>query len=165
MTTERSYRILLSPDADGDWIAEIPELDGCITHGGTPEEALESLKDAQQQWIAAAMEAGWDLPEQCREAGEYSGKFTLRIPKSLHRHLANMAFLEGVSLNQYVLHLLSAGSAGHYSVESRFMASVEVCAISDTTRRSWLATLEDHPTGLLAGPFGVPNTLQLRRRM
>ncbi|MCK4226106.1 toxin-antitoxin system HicB family antitoxin, partial [candidate division WOR-3 bacterium] len=38
---------------------------------------------------------------------EYSGKFVLRVPKSLHGKLSNLAEKEGVSLNQMVVSLLS----------------------------------------------------------
>ncbi|WP_042226876.1 toxin-antitoxin system HicB family antitoxin, partial [Paenibacillus popilliae] len=37
----------------------------------------------------------------------YSGKFNVRIPKTLHRQLAEQSEREGVSLNQYVLYKLS----------------------------------------------------------
>ncbi|BDI19664.1 hypothetical protein ANSO36C_54660 [Nostoc cf. commune SO-36] len=38
----------------------------------------------------------------------YSGKLLVRIPKSLHRRLAETSEREGVSLNQYIVSLLSA---------------------------------------------------------
>ena len=38
---------------------------------------------------------------------EYSGKISLRLPKSLHRELTYSAKNEGVSLNQYLLYKLS----------------------------------------------------------
>jgi hypothetical protein len=40
---------------------------------------------------------------------EYSGKFTLRIPKTFHRQLSEVSKGEGVSLNQYVQMLLAYG--------------------------------------------------------
>jgi len=39
---------------------------------------------------------------------EYSGKYVIRLPKSLHARLAMEAGKEGVSLNQYTLYKLSA---------------------------------------------------------
>lgn len=42
-----------------------------------------------------------------RQVSEYSGKISLRIPKSLHKKLAEEARAEGVSLNQYALYKLS----------------------------------------------------------
>ena len=42
-----------------------------------------------------------------RSEDRYSGKFVVRVPKSLHRSLAAAAEREGVSLNQYALYKLS----------------------------------------------------------
>ena len=41
------------------------------------------------------------------ELDGYSGRLVLRIPRSLHRALKDAAKVEGVSLNQYMLHKLS----------------------------------------------------------
>ncbi len=41
----------------------------------------------------------------------YSGQFKLRIPKSLHRSLAERARQEGISMNQYCVYLLSRNDA------------------------------------------------------
>lgn len=41
------------------------------------------------------------------DINEYSGDFKLRLPKSLHKQLSNEAEIEGVSLNQYLLYILS----------------------------------------------------------
>nr|WP_302848012.1 toxin-antitoxin system HicB family antitoxin [Paenibacillus sp. OK003] len=38
---------------------------------------------------------------------KYSGKFNLRVPRSLHRQLVERAAAEDVSLNQYCLYKLS----------------------------------------------------------
>jgi hypothetical protein len=42
-----------------------------------------------------------------RDNREYSGKFIVRVPKSLHRQLDRLADREGVSLNQYLVSELS----------------------------------------------------------
>ena len=42
---------------------------------------------------------------------DYSGQFKLRIPRSLHRSLAEYAKAEGTSMNQYRLYLLSRNDA------------------------------------------------------
>ena len=61
-------------------------------------------------WIETAYDQGLEIPTpSCREA--YSGKFNVRLPRSLHRFLAESAEREGVSLNQYVLMLLSQRDA------------------------------------------------------
>ena len=42
---------------------------------------------------------------------EYSGQFKLRIPKSLHRSLAEHSKKEGISMNQYCVYLLAKNDA------------------------------------------------------
>ena len=56
------------------------------------------------------MEEGISIPEPVSEE-EYSGQFKLRIPKSLHRSLAEHARQEGISMNQYCVYLLSRNDA------------------------------------------------------
>jgi len=50
-------------DDDQAFIAEIPELPGCMAHGETPEMALANAKDAVQLWIDKAREFGDPIPE------------------------------------------------------------------------------------------------------
>ncbi len=96
-------------DEDGDvfWLAEIPDLPGCMTDGATPDEALENLEDAKRLYVETLMEDGFDIPEPTHSR-EYSGKLLVRMPKSLHARLALSASREGVSLNQYVVSRLSS---------------------------------------------------------
>ncbi|OQB15791.1 MAG: HicB family protein [Firmicutes bacterium ADurb.Bin193] len=57
--------------------------------------------------IAKNKDHGTVSHEQLKEEIEYSGKISLRLPKTLHKDLINNAKNEGVSLNQYVLYKLS----------------------------------------------------------
>jgi antitoxin HicB len=100
------YRIELIPD-EGGIVARIPDLPGCMSSGDTPSEALEGLEEAKELWISARLEAGHSVPEPSSEESSYSGKFVLRIPKSLHRSLDEKAQHEHMSLNSYVLYLLT----------------------------------------------------------
>ena len=51
-------------------------------------------------------------PDVRSSRAEYSGKFVVRVPKSLHAALAAEAAVEGVSLNQLVVAKLSVQLAG-----------------------------------------------------
>ena len=62
---------------------------------------LELLVDSP-----AKSEENIDIPEP-DTLDNYSGQFKLRMPKSLHKSLANHALREGISMNQYCLYLLS----------------------------------------------------------
>lgn len=83
------------------WFAEVVELPGCMTQADTFEELGEMIEDAKRAWIEVALEDGRPIP-QPRKSDEFSGKFVVRVPKSLHRELVERAEQEGVSLNAYV---------------------------------------------------------------
>jgi len=85
---------------------KVSELDGCMSDGKTTEEAMDNIKEAMKSWIEAALEFGDKIPEPVN-VDDYSGKFVVRIPKTLHHRLVHEATLEGVSLNQYVAYKLS----------------------------------------------------------
>lgn len=55
------YRIVLTPDGDG-FMAEVPELPGCMSDGDTVAEALANAADAIQCWIEACQEMGREVP-------------------------------------------------------------------------------------------------------
>lgn len=105
---EEVKRILALPYArelvrneDGTWHARVVEFPGCMTEGDTPESALTNLDDAMAGWIEIHLEDGDPIPSPIA-IDDFSGKFMVRIPKSLHRDLARRADADGVSLNQYV---------------------------------------------------------------
>lgn len=108
------YRMEIIEDTDeGGYVASYPDLKGCITCGQTIESAVSALIDAKRAWLEAALEDGYDIP--IPETDEsYSGQFKFRMPKSLHRRLAEHAKLEGISMNQYCIHLLSSNDAIHF---------------------------------------------------
>lgn len=93
-------------DEYAGWIAEILELPGCMTQADNNEELGEMILDAMRAWIETALEDGKTIPEP-RQQDDYSGKFVVRVPKSLHRDLVVAAELEGVSLNQWINVLLA----------------------------------------------------------
>jgi len=60
---ERYEIILYWSSEDVVFIAEVPELPGCMAHGDTQEGALANVKEAMQLWIATAHEFGDPVPE------------------------------------------------------------------------------------------------------
>jgi len=106
---ELPYRIIIYPAQEGGYVVEIPELPGCLSQGDTIEEAYTMIQDAKISWLESALEDGIDIPEPGRGIDEFSGKINIRIPKSLHRTLAEKAKEEKVSLNQYISYKLSQG--------------------------------------------------------
>lgn len=47
---------------DGVYVAEAPELPGCMAHGATPEEARKRIAEAMQLWLDTAREFGDRIP-------------------------------------------------------------------------------------------------------
>ena len=104
-----SYRIEIIEDKEeGGYALRCPELRGCITCAETIEQGLAMIEDAKKCWFTACIEDGIPIPEPS-DVDDYSGQFKLRLPKSLHKTLAERSRQEGISMNQYCLYLLSSG--------------------------------------------------------
>ncbi len=105
------YPIDIIADPDGGYVAVFPDLPGCMTQGETLEEVIYMAKEARELWLECEYDTDPnDIPLPSYPV-EYSGKFNVRIPKSLHHLLADAAERDGVSLNQYVVMLLARGEA------------------------------------------------------
>jgi len=95
------YAIELLPEPEGSYFIRIKELPGCFSEGETPEEAFRNIEEAKRLWLEVAIEEKHPIPEPVQEES-FSGKFVVRIPKSLHRRLVEQAEIDNVSLNQLV---------------------------------------------------------------
>lgn len=105
VTKVPSYPVILRPlpeQEGGGWLAEAPDLPGCMSDGATPEEALREIQGAIACWVESA--ANHEKPVPSSGAAV---KFVQRLPASLHLRLAVSARSEGVSLNTYITALLS----------------------------------------------------------
>jgi len=101
-------------EEDEGYIAIAPDLPGTSAWGKTESDAIKELRVVIDLWIKAARKVGNQVPEPSDRADvNYSGKFLMRVPKRLHAELAHAAEAQGVSLNQYVLYLLTKGHGGH----------------------------------------------------
>jgi len=103
------YTFIIQPYQDESefyYIGKVLELDGCMADGDTQAQALDHLHEAMAGWIEAKLANGFDVPEPVAENNS-SGKFTVRLPKTLHQRLTLEAKQEGVSLNQYALYKLA----------------------------------------------------------
>jgi len=120
------YSILLQEVEDeGEkyWIAEIPELPGCKSHGSTVEDAVKSVEEAKKVWILDSLKQREEVPTPV-ERDRYSGKTLVRMSRALHRSLALMADAEKLSLNQLIVTML-AKEAGRLNVLNRVEDKVD----------------------------------------
>jgi len=109
------YTIELIKDPEG-WFVRVKELEGCMSQGDTAEEAIEMIQEAMELWLEVSLEDGLPIPEP-RPDEDYSGKFVVRVPRSLHRELVDEAQRQGTSLNQYINVALARSVGRPVSVE------------------------------------------------
>jgi predicted RNase H-like HicB family nuclease len=101
------YTITIRKDHEGDFVARVQELPGCVAHGETESTAIEILRSVQKLWIEEALAAGNIIPEPEHDDNLPSGKWVQRVPRRLHRDLVNLARRDNVSLNHLVTSMLS----------------------------------------------------------
>jgi antitoxin HicB len=105
---ELPYTVMLQRDEEGDIIARIKELEGCVADGQDEIEAIGNLNEVKEYWLHAALKAGRQIPlPDLLDEDLPSGKWLMRVPRTLHKKLAQLAEREGVSLNQFALACLA----------------------------------------------------------
>lgn len=107
---DRAYPFEVSADPQGGYAIVFPDLPGCMTQVERMDEVGPMADEIRRLWIETEVERGNEIPPPSPPA-EYSGRFVLRLPRSLHRALAESAKREGVSLNQYAAMRLARGDA------------------------------------------------------
>jgi antitoxin HicB len=103
-----NYPFTVYADPSGGYVIRFPDLPGCMTQVDSFDEIGPMAAEIKELWLETAFDHGHEIPLPSYPE-EYSGRFNLRLPKSLHRRLAERAEDEGVSLNQLVVALLSEG--------------------------------------------------------
>ena len=101
----RPYSRILVAEDEGGFSASILEFPGCFAEGETADNAHRNLEAAAVSWILEVWESGGLVPEPL--PSDASGKFLLRLPRSLHVRATKLAALEGVSLNQLIVGALA----------------------------------------------------------
>ena len=103
----------IAEENGGGFMITYSDLLGCVSDGETIDETLVNGEDAKKAWIQTAYEKLQVVPMPNSMLDIYSGRITLRTPKSLHKDLVEQAQSEGISLNQYITYLLSKDSSRH----------------------------------------------------
>lgn len=95
------------------WVAKSKDLEYCVGQGDTCDEAIKELEQNELVWLEMAKEDGEKIPEpSVNHELTYSGKFTVRLSKSLHERAAQRAEQEGVSLNTFIVEAVAEKTAG-----------------------------------------------------
>jgi len=66
-----SYRVLLRKEPEGRFTAIVPSLQGCISYGGTIDEAIEMVREAIEGYIESLRAHGEEIPTE-KDVLEYT---------------------------------------------------------------------------------------------
>ena len=94
-------------DGDPHFEARVKELPDVREYAASAGDAYALAIDTIETAAAMFAEEGRSFPSPALLQDDFSGRVTLRLPKSLHRALANTAKNEGVSLNQHLVNVLT----------------------------------------------------------
>ena len=120
----RPYVRRLLPDEQGGYTAYIHEFPGCVAEGDTADEALFNLDKAAISWLAVSLAHGQTIAEPLQPFG-YSGRIALRIPRSLHQDVAELAQTQECSVNQ-LLAVAIAEYVGRQGLPQAALPKIEV---------------------------------------
>jgi len=115
-------------DEDNSFVATIPGLRALSALGVTREEALSELCIAAEAYFEALEAAGKPLPLP-EKVTPYSGQLRLRMPKSLHAALSQEAEDANISLNTYIVSLLS-----ERHIVQKLLNKIEVSTFNNTSQ-------------------------------
>lgn len=101
------YPFLIQQDNDNTYFLSYPDLPGCMTCSDSLENVLKMGEDAKISWLEIALQDNKNIPEPSIIKQNYSGEFRIRMPKELHKDLAEAAEKDNISMNQYCIYLLS----------------------------------------------------------
>ena len=103
------YRMVVEwSNEEQAFIARVPALPGCTAHGPTAEKAAREAEIAASVMLEVLKEDG-KAPPAVDAVADYSGQLRLRLPKSLHETVSQLATAEGVSINTLMLSLIAEG--------------------------------------------------------
>ena len=90
-----------------EFVAEIPELKGCIGSGDSYEEALKEVLENKAIYLETLKEMGREIPLPKQKKSKYSGKLSLRISPRLHQKVSEVSDGYGISINQFISETLA----------------------------------------------------------
>jgi len=112
---------------------EIPDLPGCGAFGKTKQEAEKRLEEAKELWFQTRLKRNLPIPEPISE-DEFSGRYLLRIPATLHMQLSINARSKELSLNQYIRKTLESSTTFDSILQEISELKNEIMNLQDKVR-------------------------------
>ena len=97
-TDKYTYRVTWSEE-DGEFVGLCTEFPSLSWLSVDPEEALKGVRSLVKECVEEMVQSGETVPSPI-STRQFSGKFMVRVPPEVHRHLATEAAESGVSLNR-----------------------------------------------------------------
>ena len=132
---------LIWSDEDDSYIALAPAFPGLSAFGDTQEEAISEALTVIEGFIQVLTENGESIPAP-DILEEFSGQTRLRLPKSLHSSLTIEAQRQGVSLNTYIIHLLSQNNIASQIKRDLQKLDDKICQMHNIQKLSLAASVE-----------------------
>ena len=114
MTDAERYAITVRKvhiEGEDLWRATVRELPDVAEFAETRELAISLATDIIESLMEDAKAEGRPFPDPIEDDDEYSGRVTVRLPKSVHRAVAFQANEEGISINSYIISSVSCSVA------------------------------------------------------
>jgi len=152
MISAPDYTIAVRRVVNGDSVtfeARVKELPDVIEFADTSDGAYALAIETIETTSAMFDEMGRSMPSPCEPPEiEYSGRVTLRMPRSLHRVLAECALEEDSSFNQYLVGMLSYVSGAKHGRQNASQQWIPIegnstVAIQSTGNRRVIASYDD----------------------
>lgn len=100
------YPYRVEPDEESGYVIVYPDLPGCMTQVEDAAEIGPMAEEIKALWLETARAHGMNIPP-ASPTPSYSGKLEVRVPRTLHRDLAESAAREKIGLDEYVTMLLA----------------------------------------------------------
>lgn len=137
------------------WCVESEVLDGCVAQGDTLEEALLEFEVNENVWLETAKEFNIPIPDNVPivPKNEPSGRISLRLAKSMHKEVAQLAEEDGVSINTFISNAISE-KIGKTKTAICYIAPMSI-NINDSAMNLWKEKGEndDVPEYIRAGLY------------
>ena len=100
------YARILWKEEDGSWGARVLEFPGCFAAAATPDETMQQLDYAMEDWLDHFLEQGNELPEPIQDR-EYKARMALNLPDFVRGEVATLAAAEGRTVNSWLTNAIT----------------------------------------------------------